>query len=144
MIIQVVYLATRYFLGLLFLATSIGKLLDNRGFAEVIGTYQLGIPDGVLLPAALGVSLLELGIGLHILLGRALRLSVLGTLCFHVGYTTLAVVTLHRDIPIANCGCFGVFLARPLAWSTVIEDAVLVAISVVCLLLVNKKRWQRP
>jgi hypothetical protein len=105
----------------------------------VIETYQLGIPDGVLLPVALGVSLLELMIGLHILRGRALRLNVLTTLWFHIGYATLAVITLHRDIPIANCSCFGVFLARPLAWSTVIEDWVLAAVSAVCLLLVNKK-----
>ena len=139
MILRTIYIVTRYFLGLLFLATGIGKLLDNRGFAQVIETYQLGIPDGVLLPIALGVSLLELMIGLHILRGRALRLNVLATLWFHIGYATLAVITLHRDIPIANCGCFGVFLARPLAWSTVIEDWVLAAVSAVCLLLVNKK-----
>jgi prevent-host-death family protein len=79
-------------------------------------------------------------IGLHILRGRALRLNVLATLWFHIGYATLAVITLHRDIPIANCDCFGVFLARPLAWSTVIEDWVLAAVSAVCLLLVNNMK----
>ena len=32
----------RYFLGLLFISTGIGKLLDNRGFAQVIASYKLG------------------------------------------------------------------------------------------------------
>jgi uncharacterized membrane protein YphA (DoxX/SURF4 family) len=39
MILRTIYIVTRYFLGLLFLATGIGKLLDNRGFAQVIETY---------------------------------------------------------------------------------------------------------
>jgi uncharacterized protein len=47
MILRIIYIVTRYSLGLLFLATGIGKLLDNRGFAQVIETYQLGIPDPV-------------------------------------------------------------------------------------------------
>ncbi|MCA1674941.1 MAG: hypothetical protein LC799_23050 [Actinobacteria bacterium] len=30
----------RLFLGLLFTATGLAKLLDNRGFAQVIASYQ--------------------------------------------------------------------------------------------------------
>ena len=40
----------RLFLGLLFTATGLAKLLDNRGFAEVIASYQLGLPGLLLLP----------------------------------------------------------------------------------------------
>jgi uncharacterized membrane protein YphA (DoxX/SURF4 family) len=40
MILRIVYSVTRYFLGLLFLATGLGKLLDNHGFAQVIETYR--------------------------------------------------------------------------------------------------------
>ncbi|MFH0351670.1 MAG: MauE/DoxX family redox-associated membrane protein, partial [Chromatiales bacterium] len=97
----------RYFLGVLFLATGIGKLLDYRAFAEVITTYQLPVPESLLLPLALGIALLEFTIGINIVSGQRLRSNVLATLCFHSAYTALAITTLVREIPIENCGCFG-------------------------------------
>jgi Methylamine utilisation protein MauE len=130
----------RYFLGWLFVATAVGKLLDNRGFAQVINTYQLGIPDSLLLGTALVVSLLELLIGINILRGRALTKNVLATLGFHLGYASLAFITLLRGIPLSNCGCFGVFLARPLKWTTVVEDLALASISLVCWYLLKRFR----
>ena len=36
----------RVFFGVLMTTTAVGKLLDNRGFAEVIATYQFGMLDG--------------------------------------------------------------------------------------------------
>lgn len=139
MVAQSVLLISRYFLGLLFVSTAIGKLLDNRGFAHVIDTYQLGIPDSALLGLALSISLLELLIGINILRGRALNMNVLATLGFHLGYASLALITLQRGIALSNCGCFGVFLARSLKWSTVGEDLVLALISLVCWLLLRKR-----
>ncbi len=128
----------RYFLGVLFVATGIGKLLDNRGFAVVIASYQLGIPDGWLLAVGLAVSLLELVIGVNILRGRSLTSNVLATLAFHLGYMGLALITLQRGIEISNCGCFGVFWARPLTAMTVVEDAALAGISLVTWLWLRK------
>jgi hypothetical protein len=139
MMAQSVLRVSRYFLGILFVATAIGKLLDNRGFAHVIDTYQLGIPNSALLGLALSISLLELLIGINILRGRALGINVLATLGFHLGYAGLAFVTLLRGIALSNCGCFGVFLARSLKWSTVGEDLLLALISLVCWLLLRKR-----
>ncbi len=131
--------AIRCFLGALFLATGIGKLLDNRGFAQVIATYELGIPEPGLLPLALGVSLLELAVGINVPRGRRLKQNVLATLVFHIGYTAVAAATLVRGLPIENCGCFGVFLARPLRWSTVGEDLALTALSAVGVFLLSNR-----
>jgi uncharacterized membrane protein YphA (DoxX/SURF4 family) len=139
MMAQSILLISRYFLGLLFVSTAIGKLLDNRGFAHVIDTYQLGIPDTALVGLALSISLLELLIGINILRGRSLRMNILATLGFHLGYASLAFVTLLRGIALSNCGCFGVFLARSLKWSTVGEDLLLALISLVCWLLLRKR-----
>lgn len=138
MITRYTLLVFRYFLGLLFIATAIGKLLDNRGFAQVIYSYQLGIPDFALLGVALTFSFMELIIGLNILYGRELSKSILATLGFHLGYATLAFTTLLRGIALTNCGCFGVFLARSLRWSTVIEDLLLATVSLVCWLLLRR------
>ncbi len=139
MMAQNILRISRYFLGLLFVATAVGKLLDNRGFAHIIDTYQLGIPNSALLGLALSISLLELLIGINILRGRSLRMNILATLGFHLGYASLAFVTLLRGITLSNCGCFGVFLARSLKWSTVGEDLLLALISLVCWLLVRKR-----
>jgi Methylamine utilisation protein MauE len=140
MITHYILLALRYFLGLLFVATAVGKLLDNRGFAQVINAYELGISDSMLLGTALAISLLELSVGISILCGWKLSKSILTTLWFHLGYAGLALLTLLRGITLSNCGCFGVFLARPLKWQTVAEDLALAAISLTCWLLLRRVR----
>jgi uncharacterized membrane protein YphA (DoxX/SURF4 family) len=119
----------RLFLGLLFTATGLGKLLDNRGFAQVIASYELGLPGPALLPLGLFIALAELGIGANLLRGHRLRSNLWATLVFHLGYAGLAAITLWRGIALDNCGCFGVFLARPLSWGTVAEDCGLAAVS---------------
>src|SRR5262245_47516579 len=113
----------------LMLTTALGKLIDNRGFAAVIATYQFSIPEPLLLPLGLVVSLVELAIGLAILTGLRLRNAAQLTVFVHVGYLALAVITNLRGIKLTNCGCFGVFLARPMSWTTVIEDAILLLLS---------------
>jgi len=48
------------------------------------------------------------------------------------------MITLWREIEIANCGCFGVFLARPLTAQTVAEDAAMLGLSLLVLWQVRK------
>jgi len=119
----------RTFFCVLMTTTAIGKLLDNRGFAEVIATYQFGIPEPVLLPLALSVSLFELGLGLAILARLKLRGMAQLVVAVHAGYLALAAITNLRGLHLTNCGCFGVFLARPMTWMTVVEDAILLALA---------------
>jgi hypothetical protein len=116
------------FLVLLF-STAIGKLLDIPGFADVIETYQFGITGVVASVLALSIALFELQLGLYIL--RKPLSSIIGLLLtlMHSGYTLLAIITLSRGIDIQNCGCFGVFLARPMTPMTVVEDLILTAMS---------------
>ncbi len=126
-------LLLRVLLGLLFTATGLAKLLDNRGFARAIASYRLGLPDPVLLPLGLCISLAELWIGANILCGHRLRFSLWATLFIQIGYGALAAITLARGIALDNCGCFGVFLARPLRFTTVLEDMLLAAASALAL-----------
>ena len=56
----------RWALGLLFIATAIGKLLDNRGFADVLQNYRL-FPTLILLPLGLLLSLSELILGIELI-----------------------------------------------------------------------------
>src|SRR5262245_14243887 len=112
----------RMLFGLMLLATALGKLLDNRGFAELIAAHQLGIPSALLLPLGLVISLAELLVGLAICAGSSLRVMSAATLSIQAAYLGLALATNVRGLRLANCGCFGVFLARPLTWFTVFED----------------------
>ncbi len=133
----------RVLLGLLFVATAIGKLVDNRGFADVLSHYRI-FPPSILLGLALTISLSELYLGIELLRGRFLPTLAGLTIGIHACYLVLALVTLYRGIPIANCGCFGVFLARPLTWSTPVEDGVLVLLSCVFFWLVRGEPTAAP
>src|SRR5262245_2329396 len=128
----------------LMLTTALGKLLDNRGFAAVIGSYQFPIPEAPPLPLGVVGSPVEPAIGIAILTGFQLRTAALATVAVHVGYLGLAVVTNLRGIALTNCGCFGVFLARPMTWYTVLEDAILLALSLGFLWTVSAGRSRDP
>lgn len=127
-------------LGLLFLATAVGKLLDNRGFAEVLGTYRL-LPPATLLVMGLTISLAELAFGLAVFV-RPFWAGV-GMLAMNAGYTLLAIVTNLRGLKLENCGCFGVFWGRPMTWGTVVEDAVLTAVTAAFVLLSAPGRYYK-
>lgn len=116
----------RFFFALLLLASAAGKLLDIRGFAAVVGTYQV-LPETLLLPAALALSLVELALGLAFLWGIRLVAAALLTVLLHAGYVVWLGLAYLRGLHIANCGCFGVFWARPLTPWTFLEDGALLA-----------------
>ena len=128
---KAVYLILKHFFALLVIATGIGKLLDNRGFADVIVTYQFGIPHPLAMGLGLAVSLFELFLGIFILLEKNQNRNAILLMLMHSGYVFLAAVSNLRGLNLQNCGCFGVFWGRPLTWWTVVEDLFLVLVSYV-------------
>ena len=128
---KIIFWSLRSFFILLLLTTAIGKLLDNRGFAEVISTYQFGIPETLLLPLGLSVSLFELALAGGVIANIRMKFCAQLVILMHVGYTVLAVITNLRGLDLPNCGCFGIFLARPMTWATVLEDSILTLLSVI-------------
>lgn len=124
----------RFAIGLVLLATAAGKLLDVPGFARVLQTYH-AFPDGALLPIALAVPLVELGLALWLFLGRALPAAAAVSVVLHFFYAFWSAVSVLRGLKLSNCGCFGVYWPRPLGWSTVFEDLVLAAASLLLLTL---------
>ena len=129
----------QFFIAFLLLTTSIGKLLDNRGFAEVLLTYDL-FPESILLPLALCMSLFELFLSLWIFSGIKLNYSSLAAAFLHFYLLGLAVISNLRDLNIPNCGCFGVFWARPMTWGTVGEDLILLVVCIILFVLVKKEK----
>lgn len=118
----------RYALAVVLLVTALAKLLDNRGFATVIGTYAL-LPRALLLPTGLAIGLAELGLSLWLFSGRRIAVAGLASTAMHLGYFLLLASALARGLALENCGCFGAFWARPLSLVSLGEDLVLIAVS---------------
>ena len=108
--------------------TGIAKLLDVPGFVQVLRTYQ-AFPSWALRPGAVLFVLVELCLAAWLAAGKRLPRAALASVILHSAFAVWSVVTLWRGIAIPNCGCFGVFWARPLTWLTVGEDLVLVLLS---------------
>lgn len=121
-------LALRIFIGLVLLATAVGKLLDVPGFARVLATYG-AFPDGVLLPLAAAVPLAELALAAWLFSGRRAPGAAAASAAMHLVYAAWSGAAILRGLKLENCGCFGVFLARPLGWHTVAEDLVMTGLS---------------
>lgn len=121
----------RIFFGVFLLLAGIGKVLDIPGYIAVINTYQLGVPEWGLRPSATGIIVIEIGLGAWILIGWRLASAAVFSAALHAGYLVVLASALWRGLNITNCGCFGVFLARPLGWDTLAEDLVLIALSCV-------------
>lgn len=127
----------QYFVASVLLVSAIGKLLDNRGFAQIIETYQI-FPVEIILPLGLLMSLTELGLSLWIFSGRKLHLAALSSTILNTGFIVWLFTAMYRGLELGNCGCFGVFLARPLGWVTIIEDVVMITASLALYFLAKK------
>jgi hypothetical protein len=136
----IIFLILKYFWGSLYLVTSIGKLLDNRGFAKVIETYKIPMVQGSwLLGFALVFSLFELYIGWSLIKKNTKSIHYLYLNAFNAIYLIMVSLTYYRGIALENCGCFGVFWARPLTVYTIGEDALFLLSSLVLWRIANSK-----
>lgn len=124
------------------LATGIGKLLDIPGFIGVLETYRL-FPAWVHPVVAVGMVLIELRLAEWLLLGKRLVRTAFFSVLLHSAFTFVSAMTLLRGLELPNCGCFGVFLARPLTWWTVVEDLVLVGMSLILMMIAFKEKKEK-
>lgn len=125
-------IAARWLLAAIFLATGLGKALDLPGFAAVLGPYRL-LPEALLLPAAIALTAAEFAIAAGLAWRPALRPAARAGLGLALLNAAVLTLTLARGIALENCGCFGVFLARPLRPWTPLEDLVLAGLALAVL-----------
>jgi hypothetical protein len=118
-----------WLVALALLATGTGKALDVPGFALVLAEYRL-LPVGSEPFVALAVTLAELGLAMALLHPATRVMAAWGAVLLFMANAAVLSLTLLRGVPLANCGCFGVFLARPLRVWTPLEDIVLAALAI--------------
>jgi hypothetical protein len=95
----------------------------------VIDSYRPGVGPALEWTIAVGLTGVEAALALWLLSGWRLASAAATCAALHTFYLIVLGVTLLRGIEVPNCGCFGVFLARPLEPATLLEDLVLIALS---------------
>ena len=128
-------------LGVIILGSGVGKALDLHGFVVVLETYR-AVPSPLLWPIAIGVTALEIVLGAWLFTGHRLKIMAMASIAMNAGYAIWMTISLLRGLDLKNCGCFGIFFARPLTWQSPVEDLVMIALSVALLALSNPAREQ--
>ena len=113
--------------------------MDVPGFIKVIDTYRI-IPTFLQPAIAVSMVLVELKIAENLFRKINLTITALAATALHICFTLLATLTLLRGIEVPNCGCFGVFWARPLTLITVAEDIFMVGVCVLLLKLLQREK----
>jgi hypothetical protein len=119
----------RVVLALLLLAMAAGQLTDFPGFVDVLRDYDIGAASAAWI-AAIGLVAGEATGGVLLLSGSTSvrRSGAVVALAVAIAWSALALTAFARGIAIDNCGCFGVYLAQPLRWWVLLEDAEFIAL----------------
>jgi uncharacterized membrane protein YphA (DoxX/SURF4 family) len=129
----------RWFFVLLLAASSIGKLVDMPGFYTVIKSYAL-LPEAVIPISAWALAIFELVLAIWLAIGKRIDVAALIVIALHFVYLIWLAIALARGLDIPNCGCFGVFWARPLTWFTPVEDLILLVLAILMWRSASRKR----
>lgn len=129
----------RWFFVLLLAASAIGKLADMPGFYAVIKSYAL-LPEAVIPVSAWALAIFELVLAIWLAAGKRMHVVAFIVIALHFVYLIWLMIALARGLDIPNCGCFGIYWARPLSWSTPVEDLILLALATVMWRSLAQKR----
>jgi uncharacterized membrane protein YphA (DoxX/SURF4 family) len=122
-------MSLRFFFAILLAVTGVAKLLDMAGFADVVRSYQ-SLPDILVPPSAWLLAVGELVLAAWLLARYRTRLAAVLVVALHLMYLGWLLAALLRGLQLPNCGCFGVFWARPLTWFSPLEDLALVLLAI--------------
>jgi len=98
------FLATRVFLGLVFLYASIDKILYPTAFAEIVYDYR-SLPDGLIYVTAAVLPWFELLLGLFLVLDIWLPGAALASSFLLMVFLAAIAYNMGRGLDI-SCGCF--------------------------------------
>ena len=118
----------RVLFALLLAASGIGKFADTNGFVQIVANYRL-LPPALVPAAAWLLALVELTLAAWLASGKRVQLAAAALVALHGIYFCWLLIALTRGLSISNCGCFGVYFARPLTAYSLLEDALLLVLA---------------
>lgn len=120
-----------FFMAQFFLVFSFFKFLDLKGFAEGYSTYDLlaikWTPYGFIYP------FIELFFGVSLLIGYNQNLCYV-LIAGVMGFSLLGVINSLRKKQVIECACLGTIFKIPLGTVTLVEDLMMVLMSVASLI----------
>lgn len=120
------------FMGLFFIVFSFFKMLDVRGFASSFSMYD---PIAKVLPSyALVYPFIETILGIMLLMRYNVTVALIATIII-LGFTTYGVTKSLLSKKTIKCACLGTALDLPMTEATFIENAIMIIMSVLMLIL---------
>jgi hypothetical protein len=113
---------------LLLAISGMAKLINMPGFYPVVANYQV-LPALLVTPAAWALALTEVGLALWLASRWQARRAAGLVVGLHALYWFWLLAALLRGLALSNCGCFGAYWARPLTLYSLLEDGILLAMS---------------
>ncbi|MGA3243005.1 MAG: MauE/DoxX family redox-associated membrane protein [Bacteroidota bacterium] len=121
-------LLVRVFVGLLFVVSSLEKIVDPAAFAQSIANYKM-VPEWLVSLAATILPWLELLCGFSVLFGALTRGSSFLLSAMLVVFTLAVIVALARGLDI-SCGCFTQDpTAGKIGWLKILQNATLIVLT---------------
>ncbi len=120
---MILFTASRYILGVLFLFSAYYKLADPSLFASAVENYRV---FGILLShwSAVFIPMLELLLGLMLILGIWLKETFVITLLLYVIFDFMILQAFFRGLDI-SCGCFSSSATTSIGLRKILENSIL-------------------
>lgn len=140
MIINIIFLAMRVFLGLVLTVSGFLKVTQHhQNFVYVLQAYDI-VPVWLEVPIAIFFPWVELIVGFFLILGLFLTLSLRLAILMFLVFITILGQAIIRGLDLSGCGCFGSLIQlQPQA--TLILDNILLAMALVLFIKINQSKW---
>ncbi|MFC1466326.1 MAG: MauE/DoxX family redox-associated membrane protein [Candidatus Brachytrichaceae bacterium NZ_4S206] len=120
---QVALMVGRIFLGVIFLTSVIGKLLNWRSYVQSVANYEIVRGWAAKLVAVM-LPLIEAVVAVMLLSGAGLQIASVIAAALLIGFIGALTVNLRRE-RLIECGCYGIVGSRTISWGTVIRNLIL-------------------
>jgi hypothetical protein len=117
--------------GLLLSVMAAGQLASFDAFRRALDRYDLFANAAPVAGVVVAVELLA-GVGLlaSASIPRSItRVAGIAGLCVAALWSILVAQAFARGLELDNCGCFGAYLAQPLRWWVLLEDAYMLILA---------------
>ncbi|MCS6965470.1 MAG: DoxX family membrane protein [Candidatus Kapabacteria bacterium] len=135
---EVLGIALRLLIGMVFLVAAADKLSNPELFARNIANYRI-LPTELVNIPALVIPWLEVLVGLMLIVGLRVRAAATVAVGLLLVFTLALISALVRGLDI-HCGCFSQTAAERIGWERVVQDIALL-VGAFLLALWTPHRW---